>query len=199
MTAALQVIRVEHDNYRAVLACLRRLLLRLEQDTAKRERALLFAILDYVEAFPATFHHPKEDEHLFAALRRRRPAAADLLDRLEREHVEMLDQVAAFRAACEAYRADPRAAAVVRERGLCFVASEQAHIECEERDLLPLAARALRAEDWTAIDRAFARNDDPLFGPARAERFERLFHWIVEDSARAPQNAGQEADLACDR
>lgn len=194
MTAALQTIRIEHYNYRSVLRCLRRLLERLEERQDGKQRALLFAILDYIEAFPATFHHPKEEAYVFATLRRRRPESAPLLDRLEREHAEMLDRIGEFRAACEAFRADPRAAAQVREIGLRFITSERAHIMREEREVLPLAIKALSEDDWQVINRAFARDEDPLFGPARTKRFERLFAWILDDTAEALTDAARDAE-----
>ena len=36
------------------------------------------------------------------------------------------------------------------------------HMRKEEHKLLPLAERVLTAEDWRAIDRAFAANEDPV-------------------------------------
>ena len=50
----------------------------------------------------------------------------------------------------------------------------------EERELLPLALKLLRDEDWREIDAAFAANDDPLFGAQRRKEFEGLIHHILE-------------------
>ena len=53
------------------------------------------------------------------------------------------------------------------------------HMRREEEEVLPLAAQALTAEDWAAIDAAFASNSDPIVGvPARKE-FRELFRRIV--------------------
>ena len=54
---------------------------------------------------------------------------------------------------------------------------------------MPLAERALRKEDCSGIDAAFADNDDPLFGSARREEYRRLLAAIAEH-APAPFGAG---------
>ena len=56
----------------------------------------------------------------------------------------------------------------------------------EEQQLLPLAERHLTAEDWQAIDAAFAANRDPIAGMQERD-FEKLFSRIV---ALAPDPVG---------
>ena len=60
--------------------CLRHSVEELQEGTRKPDFTVLFAILDYIEAFPDTYHHPKEEDYLFKALRRRRPDAALKVD-----------------------------------------------------------------------------------------------------------------------
>ena len=64
------------------------------------------------------------------------------------------------------------------------------HLNTEEDELLPLARRDLRAEDWAEIDRAFAANFDPFAGPNR--EYAALFDRIVE-LAPAPIGHGGSA------
>ena len=59
----------------------------------------------------------------------------------------------------------------------------------EEDELLPLAQKALTAEDWAAIETAFAGNEDPL-ADLREKDFERLYQRIV-DLAPAPIGLGE--------
>ena len=61
----------------------------------------------------------------------------------------------------------------------CYWSFAEAHMRREERQILPLALEALEAADWRAIDAAFTRDDDPLFGTPRAEQFERLLGSIL--------------------
>ena len=180
MSKALHTIKTEHKNYARVLACLAQLLDGLGAHSEPEHRELLFVILDYIEAFPATFHHPKEDQYLFAAVRRHRPETAPLIDRLHDEHAQSLDLLGDFRPACDAYRADPATLANVREAGRRYHGFEQAHMQREEAEISPLAAEILTEADWRQIDAAFARNDDPPFGNPCAAQFDRLFRWILE-------------------
>lgn len=193
---ALQTIQTEHRNYACVLECLEVFLSGPVSTDRAGEDQLLFLMLDYLEAFPATFHHPKEDQYLFTAVRRRHPSAGRLLERLQDEHVRVLDLLADLRAACYAYREDRSVRSALREAGIRYHNFEQAHIDCEETELLPLALRVLRADDWREIHAAFARNDDPLFGPPRAEQFDRLYHWIVKTTRDSGQNSGNPAARA---
>ncbi len=178
MPHAVRMIRNEHRDYLQVLECLGRLLDRLEE-RGDEKRRLLFLILDYVEAFPATFHHPKEEDDLFAALGRRRPDCGPLLERLHDEHAQALDLLADLRTACLAWRKDAASVSELRQAARRYWSFEEAHMRREEREILPLALEALEAADWRAIDAAFARDDDPLFGTPRAEQFERLLGSIL--------------------
>ena len=92
MPHAVRMIRNEHRDYLQVLECLCRLLDRLEE-RGDEKRRLLFLILDYVEAFPATFHHPKEEDYLFAPLGRRRPDCGPLLERLLGSILRMASEI----------------------------------------------------------------------------------------------------------
>ena len=49
----------------------------------------------------------------------------------------------------------------------------------EGNEWLPLAARALRSDDWPAIDAAFASSEDPVVGVPASKTFGELFTRIV--------------------
>ena len=62
----------------------------------------------------------------------------------------------------------------------------------KEEDLaLPMAEKALTAEDWQAIDAAFQSNDDPIAGVQTAREFRELFKRIV-NLAPPPIGVGPE-------
>ena len=61
MPLAHRIIRSEHFELSLVLACLSQ----LAQDASREpDFDVLYLILDYIEGFPETFHHPKEEAHL---------------------------------------------------------------------------------------------------------------------------------------
>ena len=196
MFHALQTIRLEHYNIHSVLACLRYLVRQIEEESWKPDFDLLFAIVEYMETFPEVLHHPKEEDYLFAALLRRQPASAPLVERLCEDHAageRLLDDL---RTALEAYRDDAAALGRFRQAAQTYVEAERRHMGVEERELLPLAMAALDDEDWVEIDAAFSRNDDPMFGTARQEAFRALFRKIL-DHAPAPMGFGvRKPDIA---
>lgn len=194
MALALSIIREEHRSLSAVTEALRA----LARDARDRGRApdfdLFTVILDYIEGFSDRFHHPKEDEHLFAALRRRCAEANDALDVLERDHArgdELTHDLRYLLSRCRV--GGPAAveafAAAVDE----YVAFYWRHMRLEEDVVLPLAERTLTEADWQPIDAAFRANEDPLFGARPREEFQKLFQLIV-NRAPAPVGVGPARD-----
>jgi hemerythrin-like domain-containing protein len=170
----------------------------LARDARDRGRApdyeLFTLILDYIEGFSDRLHHPKEDEYLFAALRRRGAAANEALDVLERDHArgdELTRDLRYFLSRCRVGGAGAveAFAAAVEE----YVDFYWRHMRLEEDVVLPLAERTLTEADWQPIDAAFRANEDPLFGARPREEFQKLFQLIVT-LAPAPVGVGPARD-----
>jgi branched-chain amino acid transport system ATP-binding protein len=130
--------------------------------------------------FPDKLHHPKEEEYLFQALRRRKPDSVALLDELEMQHVEGGRLIAELERALKDYdRNYPDGLEVLRKATQTYVDAQREHIAREEREVLPLARKYLKKEDWGDISRAFARNSDPMFGENIETGFQALFERIT--------------------
>lgn len=179
MTRAHQIIRSEHFEINLVLTCLKRLVEAARRGTWAPDVDLFFLILHYIEAFPETIHHPKEEEYLFTAVRGRCPDAGPTIDRLCDEHAEGLDLVTELRASLEAFRRRETARDRFYGAASAFIEAETKHILTEERTILPLSLRVLTAEDWHRIDEAFSQNESPLFGTRRRAEFDKLFGLIL--------------------
>ena len=144
------------------------------------DHALLAALFHYIEQFPERLHHPKEDDFLFARLRVRRPDAAPLLDGLHREHEIGRERFAELKAMWERYRADPAALPPFAEGVERYAHFHWQHMRREEDEVLPLAAAgAARRRTGTAIDAAFASNNDPVVGVPASKAFRELFRHLV--------------------
>lgn len=176
---AIAIIQDEHRAITAVIEGLRHVLGEVRAGRMPVDHLLLKAMFTYIERFPERLHHPKEDEFLFARLRRRRPDAAPLLDALHREHEIGRERFDDLKAAYEAYASDPKALTVLADLVERYSHFHWKHMRREEEEVLPLAAAALTDEDWAIIDEAFASNSDPVVGvPARKE-FRELFRRLV--------------------
>ena len=186
---ALDIIQAEHRGMWRVASALDALGATLIQPQQVRASAASVAsLLDYVDRYVDTVHHPKEDAFLFKVLRQRDATAAADLDRLEREHRDgpryrdelrtMASDIAAGRNADAASLAGSLAS---------FTEHFRTHIRLEETTVLPAARKVLTPQDWLAIDAAFLDNDDPLFGTRVRAEFEALKAQIV---ALAPEPVG---------
>jgi hemerythrin-like domain-containing protein len=187
MSTTLSIIREEHRSLSAVIQTLG-LLAREARAGRKPDYELFTLVLDYIEGFSDRLHHPKEDEYLFTALRRRTTDASEALDVLEIDHArgdEMLRDLRYLLSRCRV--GGPEAvdtfAAAVDE----YVDFHWRHMRLEEDVILPLAERWLTAADWEPIDAEFQANEDPLFGARPREEFRRLFGLILR---RAPAPIG---------
>lgn len=190
MKDAISVLKSEHRSLSVVLLALKELA-RMTQDPAVEPDFRVFrAMLRYIDEFPERLHHPKEDQFLFARLGARSPEARALIEDLQSEH----------EAGARLIRELERAFLFFEERWPAgaseflslvdeYAAFHWAHMRKEEEKLLPLAQRSLTAEDWKAIDAAFASNADPLAG-ARAEEMTLLFSRIAH-LAPAPVGLGK--------
>lgn len=180
MTTAIQTIRMEHFNIASVLACLAHSLREIEAGRWQVDHRLLGAIVEYLERYPEVYHHPKEEDFLFAAMRRRQPDLAKKLDLVREEHIKGGRMLAELAEAQVAYSLDSGAFPRFKAAAEDYLVFERRHMQREERELLPLALRILTDEDWQEINEAFARNDDPLFGAKRRKEFKDLVDQILE-------------------
>ena len=139
---------------------------------------LLEHMVDYFLDYPDSVHHPKEDLVL-EKLRARDPLAADAVGDLATEHTEIGESTRKFAAALETVLQDaempretfPRAA---RE----FVVRLREHMNMEDTQFLPAAERALTAQDWEDVARAFGERADPLFSERAEQRFDALRNYL---------------------
>jgi len=176
---AIAIIEDEHRAIAAVIQGLRHLVAEVGAGRMAADHKLLGAMFHYIEAFPEKLHHPKEDDYLFARLRMRRPEVAPVLDALEREHVAGRERLAELKELWERYQADPAAHSAFAEELERYAQFHWRHMRKEEDEVLPLAAQALTADDWAAIDAAFASNEDPIVGVPASKTFRELFTQIV--------------------
>lgn len=180
MFETIETIKTEHRNLDRVLKTLEESVAGLAAAETKPDLDLLFSTLYYIRVFPDKLHHPKEEEYLFQALRRRKPDSVALLDELEMQHVEGGRLIAELERALKDYdRNYPDGLEALRKATQTYVDAQREHIAREEREVLPLARKYLKKEDWGDISRAFARNSDPMFGENIEAGFQALFERIT--------------------
>lgn len=145
----------------------------------KPDLALLEDVMAYVTAFPDTVHHPTEDI-LFAQLKRAVPEAQHDIDALLAEHGELIAMGRTFLRLVVAVEGE---AVVTRAellaKGRAYLDLLTAHMNKEEMGLFRLAADRLNPADWATIGTRIEAMEDPLFGPAVAADYRRLWQRIM--------------------
>lgn len=187
---AIRIIREEHQALGAMLSSLHLLLRQHRQDGTPVRFDVLRAMLFYIDEFPERLHHRKESDLLFPMLRSRSDAAAEVLDKLDRDHAvgerairDLEHTLLAWEMLGETRREDFTQAV---ERYLSFYLK---HMQLEEEIVLPLAQQVLEPADWAVLDAAFGENRDPLTGHPPSAEYEQLFSRIVR-TAPAPIGLG---------
>lgn len=190
MHKATRILREEHLTISAVLQALQHLARMAQDPGVKADFKAFHAMIYYIDAFPERLHHPKEDQVLFARLAQKSPEARPLVDKLKGEHVEGARLVRDLEHAVNKFEESwPRGAEDFAAAVKAYADFHWRHMRSEEQELLPLAERALSEEDWDAIERAFAQNEDPI-ADLRGQDFEKLYTRILS-LAPAPIGLGE--------
>ena len=180
MHKALTIIRDEHRSIAAILHGMEYLVKEVRAHRKKIDARVFRAMLYYLDTFAERMHHPKEDQYLFAPMRRRGTEADSLIDELEREHAAGEQSLRRLEQHFVRYeeggdREFPDFEAAAGE----FVKGYRAHMRKEEDQVFPLAEKMLTASDWDAASHPFEENLDPLVAERNSKDFERLFTRIV--------------------
>src|SRR5207247_8010373 len=128
--------------------------------------ALMLDILFYMTRYADAFHHPMEDR-VFAILKERDDGARRKVDELMKQHGQLRESGDALVTDLDdIVNGSITSREHVETLARRYVANFRDHMRIEEKEMIPLAARVLGAEDWSAIDDAVKRIEDPLFGPS---------------------------------
>jgi hemerythrin-like domain-containing protein len=186
-------LRIIHDEHAALAAMLRSILMLLAQH--RREGTLpdfaaLRAMLFYMDEFPEQRHHLKESQLLFPMLRARTDEVNHVLNRLDEDHARGERAIRDLEHALLAFEMMGES----RREAFEQAAQQYAdfyfqHMSMEEKQIMPLAEKALTAEDWAELDAAFAANRDPLTGQEPEDDYRALFTRIV-NALPAPLGLG---------
>ncbi|MGY1804998.1 hemerythrin domain-containing protein [Blastococcus sp. SYSU D00922] len=98
-------------------------------------------------------HHTGEDDLLWPKLLDRCPPDAELVNRMEEQHERVHDALEQLQPALDRWEAEARPA-VTEEVAAGFDALREAllpHLDEEEREILPLAARHITPEEWAQL------------------------------------------------
>jgi len=187
MPRAIEILLEEHQNIKKLLHVLEQELKIFDQ-TGQPDYQIFQAIIDYFQAYPENYHHPKEDL-VYKKLELKDPAIAKHIGDVEAEHEVETNRLREFSQAVEDIlggREFPRQIFhnVVHD----FIEHQRQHMEKEERLLFPAAVKSLRPEDWAEIDERMKNGKDPLFDDVTEMEFHALQRTILRWEQEAQAN-----------
>jgi hemerythrin-like domain-containing protein len=181
----LTIIRHEHGALSAMLRSISLLLAEHRKRKTLPDFSVLRAMLFYVDEFPEKLHHTKESQLLFPKLRQRSSEAAEVLDRLDRDHAggehairELEHLLLGFEMMGATDQGEERRTRF-EEAFAKYITFYLDHMRIEETQILPLCERVLSADDWKELDLAFLQNRDPLVGHEADGIYRDLFKKIL--------------------
>lgn len=181
MSDTLSQWHVDHVNFAKLLDLLEDEFT-IFHDGSSPNYELMLEIMYYMTHYPDVLHHPKEDL-IFAMIKERDPNAARQVDLLTEQHASLMTSGAQL--VCDLDEI-VNGSIMPRERvdteARVYVANFRDHMRVEELELVPMASRLLRQEDWSAIDTAIRHLEDPLFGSRTQERYAGLAEHIARQS-----------------
>lgn len=143
MPSALAIIRGEHQGFGMAMHSLGRYLKPVVEHGLLPNHGLFETVLGYIETFMDSFHHPKEGEHLFRALRERTDRADAALLLLQHEHATGPAMRRELRESLGRTRgAGPPEVESFAKRLHGYVRGQDAHMRMENDVVLPIARSA---------------------------------------------------------
>ncbi len=184
MSDSIALWHAEHANFATLLDVLEREL-DLFHKGESPDYELMLDIMFYMTHYPDVLHHPKEDL-AFARIKEREVDAGPIVDELSEQHARLKESGDALvHALDDIVNGSITSREHVETPGRAYVADFRSHMQREETAILPLAAKLLRASDWTAIDAVIRHIEDPLFGKNGEERYAGLRRQIAREAQAA--------------
>ena len=165
----------DHLNIASLLALLKHKLaaIRAEQRVSY---ALIRDVIDYLREVSDKYHHPKEDL-IYDYYLKYRVVEGETVNRLEAEHVALLEAGAELKEMVEMILMD---AVIPLDQFTArldhFVALQEAHLNYEEGVIFPHLRDSLTEDDWRHLEQNWQNRaiGDPLFGAEVSQHFQAL-------------------------
>ncbi|WP_434356820.1 hemerythrin domain-containing protein [Parasalinivibrio latis] len=175
----LDLIHLEHKNISRLLALLERKLAAIQAEDEVDFRLIRDSV-EYLGSYSEKYHHPKEDV-IYLYYLEHYGDNGDIA-KLDKEHEELSVLTQDFETTVDMILMDSVVPlSVFAEQLQQFIRRQRDHLMFEERDVLPIIAKAFNEKDWLNVrERCILEYDDPLFGKEVSVRFRRLSEKLFE-------------------
>ena len=177
MSELIRQLHTDHVNIARLLDLVEEQLEALHAGDAP-DYVLMADIMQYMTNYPDLVHHPKEDL-VFDKLAERDSNTRLIVKDLIAKHGVLAEKGSAF---LDSIRMVMNEHLVERDtlesQGREYVSVLRDHMNVEEAQVFPAATKALVPEDWSVIDEAMEKRDDPLFGKVVENEYGALYDYI---------------------
>ncbi|MGK0442888.1 MAG: hemerythrin-like domain-containing protein [Pseudohongiellaceae bacterium] len=180
MNAIMQQLNDDHRHMAKVLNYLNfRLRKAHDIEYAAPELWMLLTVLDYIQVYPERWYHPVEDL-IFTRLAQYYPECSLHVEVSEEEYERLESMTQAMLELGNGFLEDKeQAIKSMRLIMLCYLNMQEKHMKRENEHLYPLIEQHFGKDDWKAIAQAMPMIDDPLFGEAIKNNYEKVYQEII--------------------
>jgi len=182
MAGVLEELHRDHVHFARLLGILEEELDVIHEE-GPPDYQLALDVMHYMTQYPDLFHHPREDV-VFERMLLRDPSLTGVLGELLRDHKRLAEIGLAFH---DTLAGVLEGAIMSREeldrRGRDYLKSMRGHMDVEEGEVFSLADKLLDDRDWSAVEEAMGRREDPLFGTVVESRYADLFEFLKRSAA----------------
>jgi hemerythrin-like domain-containing protein len=134
----------------------------------------LHAMMDFLHV-----HHVGEDDWLWPTIRRLNPAASEVLDQMDADHLSIAPHMAKVKAAADAYNISGSGRESLVHALADLRDSLDPHLRREEDDMMPIVASTLTGQQWDSWEK------DYYVKPKTKSELGLEGHWLIDGVDRA--------------
>jgi hemerythrin-like domain-containing protein len=124
-------------------------------------------------------HHSGEDAWLWPTVRRLNPAASDILDQMDADHLAIAPHMAKVTDAAATYQASASDREALLEALGGLRSTLDPHLRREEDEMMPIVANTLTKGQWDAWEQEY------YVEPKSMKELGLEGHWLIDDADRA--------------
>lgn len=144
--------------------------------------SLMRSIIVYIQEYPEQIHHPLED--MIFSILLERVDDIEFVQKLITQHTRLEVATRKIRDSLESVSSGEIATDELKQQLAEFLVDQREHIYSEEIEVYPLVQSILTKEDWKQLQAMVPILDEPIFGRATRDDYERLYREI-EDQSKA--------------
>ena len=179
MNPIIRQLQQDHSHFQALIACLKE---HLTSDSSPiKNNYLILDIIDYLQVYPKTWHHPVEMQLYTKLLERADSSLVDLIEELYRQHSDQENKAKSLRVKIiEQLKKDSQIKQPTLLLILQYLEVQALHIRTEERKVFPLAKIILNEDDWQQItENCLALNSNSSSKIIKKE-YDNLYYNILD-------------------